>query len=328
MCGALAKFWFNHGHFSEAKLWTKLALEVDDARSPEASARALRTAGFFFGQMAGRDENSELGRKYFEQSLAIWRELGDTREEGFTLSHYSFLLNRLGLVDDARVAAQRSLDICSAAGDQANIARSANNLALTMLENGELAQAKNTLEAALSAARLAEDKYLEALCLQLLGETAVQAGELQDAEEYLAEGLALFDSLNNRPQAARTWLLQGDVAAMKGLADDALDLQRAALGELHAIDDFQGIAAALESIAGTYARMSTNPGLFLTLVSAAAELRRNTRLQLGAARKEMLERFSKTAKEALGEAVAATAIESGKKMKIAEAVELALTTGA
>ena len=324
MCGALAKFWFNHGHFSEAKLWTKLALEVDTGGSPDARARALRTAGFFFGQMAGRDQDSELGKKYFEQSLAIWRDLGDRKEEGFTLSHYAFLLNRLGLVDEARSAAQQSLNICTAANDQANIARSANNLALFMLENGEVERAKDVFEVALSAARHTDDKYLEALCLQHLGETAMHTGELQIADECLVESLDLFNSLRNRPQAARTMLLQGEVAAVKNLATQALELERAALREFHEIEDDQGIASALEAIACTHLRLSVNPGVFLTLVSAADELRRNTKIQLGPARKKTLDLASELATTSLGEAVARSAVESGKKMSLREAVEMAV----
>ena len=75
--------------------------------------------------------------------------MGAEKEEAFTLVHYAFLLYRLGLLDDARRAAQKSLDISSAAGDQANIARSANNLALTWLEIGEFEQARPVFESPL-----------------------------------------------------------------------------------------------------------------------------------------------------------------------------------
>src|SRR4030095_8563891 len=107
MCGALAKFWFNHGHLREAKFWTRLALEADDRSYPEARAKALRTAGFFFGKLAGVGEHSEVGKTYFEQSLAIWQELGAEKVEAFTLVHYAFLLYRLGLLDRVRTASQK-----------------------------------------------------------------------------------------------------------------------------------------------------------------------------------------------------------------------------
>jgi non-specific serine/threonine protein kinase len=324
MCGALAKFWFNHGHLREAKFWTQQALEADDGSYPEARARALRTAGFFFGQLAGVGEDSELGKTYFEQSLAIWQELGAEKEEAFTLVHYAFLLYRLGLLEDARRAAQKSLDISSAAGDQANIARSANNLALTWLELGEFEQARPVFEVALSAARNARDKYLEGLSLHYLGETALRTGELAQAKECLTRGLALCESLGNRPLAARTQLLRGEVASSEGNFVEALELQRAALKDLSEIEDTQGIAAALEALACTLADEGRSHELFLTLRGAAAGLRRDLRIPLSPARARAVERYAESVAAVLDEGSVRAAEEKGRNMSVTQAVEFAL----
>jgi predicted ATPase len=324
MCGALAKFWFNHGHLREAKFWTRLALESDDRSCPEARAKALRTAGFFFGQSAGVGEDLELGKTYFEQSLAIWQELRAEKEEAFTLVHYAFLLYRLGLLDDARRAAQKSLEISSAAGDLANMARSANNLALTWLEIGEFEQAKPTFEVALSAARSAGDKYLEGLSLHYLGETALRTGELAQAKEHLTRSLALCESLGNRPLAARTQLLRGEVASSEGNFAEALKLQRTALKDLSEIEDTQGIAAALEALACTWAEEGWNPDLFLTLRGAAASLRRDLRIQLSPARARAVERYAESVAAALDEGSVRAAEEKGRSMSVTQAVEFAL----
>jgi tetratricopeptide (TPR) repeat protein len=325
MCGALAKFWFNQGHYREAKLWTRLALEADDGNYPEARARALRTAGFFLGQLAGVGEDPEVGKTCFEQSLAIWQELGAEREEAFTLVHYAFLLYRLGLLDDARRVAQQSLDISYANGDQANIARAANNLALTWLETGESGRARPVFEIALAAARVAKDKYLEALSLHHLGETALQSGDHGYAREYLTLSLALFESLSNRPLAARTLLLQGEVASSTGDFPEALTLQSAALKELSEIEDTQGIASALEAVACTLAEEGRSPGMFLTLTAAAAALRRNIRIPLGPARRRVLDRHAETVSASLDESSIRTAEERGRTMSLTQIVELALT---
>ena len=324
MCGALAKFWFNQGHLREAKFWTRLALEADDRSCPEARAKVLRTAGFFFGQLAGVGEDSELGKTYFQQSLAIWQELGAEKEEAFTLVHYAFLLYRLGLLDDARRAAQKSLDISSAAGDQANMARSANNLALTWLEVGEFEQAKPIFEVALAAARSARDKYLEGLSLHYLGETALRTGELVQAKDCLTMSLDLFESLGNRPLAARTQLLRGELACCEGTFVEALELQRAALKDLSEIEDTQGIAAALEALACTWAEEGWSPDLFLTLRGAAAGLRRDLGIPLSPARGRVVERYAESVKAVLDESSVRTAEEKGKSMSVTQAVEFAL----
>lgn len=324
LCGALAKFWFNHGRFREAKFWTRLALEADDGSHPESRARALRTAGFFFGQLAGVGEDPQLGRTYFEQSLAIWRELAIEREEAFTLVHYAFLLYRLGLLDDARRAAQHSLDLSSAHGDQANIARAANNLALIWLETGEFVQARPVFEVALAAARSVRDKYLEGLSLHYLGETALRTGELAQANECLTRSLALCESLGNRPLAARTQLLRGEVASSEGNFAEALKLQRVALTDLSEIEDTQGIAAALEALACTLAEEGRSPDLFLTLREAAAGLRRDIRIPIGPFRGRTVERYAESVAAELDEDSVRAAEEKGRIMSVTQAVEFAL----
>jgi tetratricopeptide (TPR) repeat protein len=265
-----------------------------------------------------------LGKTYFEQSLAIWHELGAEREEAFTLGHYALLLHRLGLLDDARRAAQKSLDICSAAGDHANIARSANNLALTWLEVGEFGQARPVFEVALSAARLAQDKYLEALSLHYLGETALRTGALDQATECLARSLVLCESLSNRPLAARTLLLQGEVASSKCNYPEALKLQRAALKDLSEIEDAQGIASALEAIACTLAEEGRSPDVFLTLTGAATALRRNIGLPLGPDRGRAVARYAETVSASLDENSVQAADERGRTMSVTQLVEFAL----
>jgi tetratricopeptide (TPR) repeat protein len=326
LCGALSKFWFNYGHFHEAKFWTQLVLQADDGIHPEPRARALRTAGFFFGQLAGVGENPQLGRNYFEQSLAIWRELAMEKEEAFTLVHYAFLLYRLGLLDDARRAAQHSLDLSSALGDQANVARAANNLALIWLEAGDFGQAQPIFEVALAAARSVRDKYLEGLSLHYLGETALRTGELAKAKECLTRSFALCESLSNRPLAARTQLLLGEVASFEGNFAEALKLQRAALTDLSEIEDTQGIALALEALACTFAEEGRSPDMFLTLREVAAGLRRDIRIPLGPARGRTIEHYAESVAAALDEDAVRAAEEKGRRMNVTQALEFALST--
>jgi tetratricopeptide (TPR) repeat protein len=241
------------------------------------------------------------------------------------LCHYSFLLNRLGRFSEARSAARQSFEIGTAFGDHANIARSVINFALTLLDSGEMEDAKFVFEDALSEARTAEDHFLEAVCLQKLGETAVQMGELDYAEEYLSQGLKLLKSVANRPLVAYTLLLQGEVAALKDQWDEALDLERDALEEFLEIQDNQGIASALEAIALTHVRAGAEPEMFLTLNSAAAELRRNINLRIRPEREGTLKRITTKATKYVGKTVAGAAIASGREMRISEAVEMALT---
>lgn len=202
------------------------------------------------------------------------------------------------------------------------VTRAANNLALIWLEAGEFGQARPVFEVALAAARSVRDKYLEGLSLHYLGETALRTGELAPAKEYLTRSLALCESLGNRPLAARTQLLRGEVASSEGNFAEALKLQQAALTDLSEIEDTQGIAAALEALACTLAeegRVRT----FSDVEGSSDGLRRDIRIPLGPARGGTMERYAESV-AALDHDSVRAAEEKGRIMSVTQAVEFAL----
>jgi hypothetical protein len=136
--------------------------------------------------------------------------------------------------------------------------------------------------------------------------------------------LALFEALSNRPLAARTLLLQGEVAASRGDFPEALNLQKAALKELSEIEDAQGIATALEAIACTLAELGRRPDMFLTLTGAAAALRRKIRIPLGPARRRIVDGHAETVAESLDAKSARAAEEDGRIMSVTQVVEFVL----
>jgi hypothetical protein len=133
--------------------------------------------------------------------------------------------------------------------------------------------------------------------------------------------------LGNRPLAARTQLLRGEVASSEGNFAEALKLQRTALKDLSEIEDTQGIAAALEALACTCAEEGSNPDLFLTLREAAAGVRRDLRIPLSPARERAVERYAEIVATALDEGSVRAAEDKGRSMSVTQAVEFALGSG-
>lgn len=196
LCGALSRFWFNHGHISEAQTWTKKALAKDDGSNLAARARVLMAAGFFFGQTPGLDQDTELRRSYFEESIRIWEQLGDKRNLGTTLIGYSFFLHRHGEYAKGIEVGERSVKVLRETDSPVLTSRAANNLALTLLETGEFQRALPMLEKALRDARGSNDVFLEAVCLHNLAEVARHMKEFDNADNFATQCLALFQSLN------------------------------------------------------------------------------------------------------------------------------------
>lgn len=324
MCGALSRFWFRHGHISEARRWSKRVLDADTGEFPVARAQALVTAGFFFGQMAGSAEDSDRGRESFEESIRLWRELGDSKGLMFALNSFAFLLNRLGKYEQALDLANESLSIAKAENDSLAIAHAANNLALTYLDVGDFERARPVFEESLEAARSARDTYSQSILLHNLGDLELQTGELEKADLYLAESNALLKAVGDKPLSARTLLLQAEIEAIRGNFDDAMAMHRSALGEFREIGDTQGTATALEAIGCALAGPKRNSWLALILLSAAAKLREDIRLPLGPVRQKMADDCVKAASLAIGKDAARQAETEGREMSLEEIVNAAL----
>ena len=324
MCGSLSRFWFNHGHISEAQAWTKKALDKDDGSNPPARAKVLMAAGFFFGQTTGPDQDTDLRRSYFEESIRIWEDVGDKRNLGITLVGYAFFLNRHGEYPKAIEIAERSVEVLRETDSPVLLARAANNLALTLLETGEFQRALPMLEKALRDARSSNDVFLEAVCLHNLAEVARHMKDFGNSENFAARCLELFESLGLRPNVARTKLLQSEVAAAKGEIDKALDLQMQVLEEFTEIGDNQGIADAIDVIASTMSVQDTDHELAILLASAAATLRGELNVGAGPAREKLFQAQLKKSRSAVGKAAAESAASKGRTLSVAQVTDLIL----
>lgn len=325
ICGALSRFWFNHGHIGEAQKWIKAALKKDDRSSPPARARVLMAAGFFFGQTPGQDQDADLRRAYFEESIDIWTEIGDKRNLGVTLIGYAFFLNRHGEYDKAEKVAEKSVEVLRKTDSHVLISRAANNLALTLLEMGKFDRALPILEEALNDARVSDDVFLEAVCLHNLGEVALHLLQLDKAADFVAGSLRLFESLGLRPNVAKTKLLQGELIAAKGDLEAALKLQREALAEYGEIGDNQGIASAFEAIAATLSLQGRELDLAILLESAAGSLREKLKIGLGPAKEKLFRTQMESTKAAVVAEVTELAASKGRTMSVAQVIELVLS---
>jgi non-specific serine/threonine protein kinase len=327
LCGALGRFWFIRGHISEAIRWTSTALSLDEGRHKDARAKALRTAGFFFGHMADSDAEASRGPECFEESISIWRELDNKRELAMTLTNYSFLLNRRGDFSAANRVIRESLDIFGAIGDFGNFARANHNLALSLLDQGEYEQAIPLFEESLEKARMPDvaDKYLQALCLHNLGEAEYQKGDLKAADKKLKQCLMISKELGHRSLSARSMIIQGELAARRGNYLPALEKQVAALNQLNDINDKQGVIDAIEAIACTRSMLSDDRGA-LILYSGAQRWRATRNIFLGPARQQLLESCLDSSRKRLGKAKTKQLLHESETYELEMIINFAIGT--
>lgn len=77
MACALWRFWEVRGYLTEGREWFKYTLEVRSGALPSIRARALDGDG----RLAWRQTDYQGPRERFEESLALWRSIGDKAGE-------------------------------------------------------------------------------------------------------------------------------------------------------------------------------------------------------------------------------------------------------
>jgi predicted ATPase/DNA-binding SARP family transcriptional activator len=236
LAGALYRFWEISGHYSEGRAYLSEALAREGAggRTKER-ARALNGAGVL-GYYQGDYVVSWFLQ---EESLAIFRELGDRQGVARSLNDLGDVAAAQGKRDAARTLYEESLAIFQELGNRHGAASLLHHLGQIMREQGDFERARSLYEESLSLRRNLGDRESVAWSLHHLGNVAGAQGDYVVSWSLQEESLAIFRELGN-PQGI-AWSLndlgnvtvaQGDHDAARGLYEESLAIFRE-LGNRH-----------------------------------------------------------------------------------------------
>ena len=216
LVAALLWFWRLRGHPGEARRWSQtrrwsMQTAATAEVVPRARAGTLRASAGF---MAWYQGDLESAQSSFEESMAIYRELGAGGRWSLSL-----VLQGLGMVADVRhdkpaahavyaesLARRRELD------DAWGLAQSLDNLGARQLADGDLDVAHASYVEALEIARQTGDRRLIATELSGLASLAAAQGDVSRAVTLYAEALPLDAELHDR------WGAAGRLSALAELA--------------------------------------------------------------------------------------------------------------
>ena len=141
---------------------------------------------------------------YFEQALAIRREIADLPGEAQTASNLADTYRRLRRYDEALALLERALEIQRQAANPYSEAVVLNNLGETYLSLGRVTEAVGSLDHAREMFRDIGEIRGEGYALDNLGEAYLSLGRAAPAIGVLEQALELRDSAGDRFDAADT----------------------------------------------------------------------------------------------------------------------------
>jgi predicted ATPase/class 3 adenylate cyclase len=191
--GSLWRFWQMRGHLREGReRLDRLLAFPSGSASKEARAVALEGAGGVAYWMA----DMSVARRYYEECLAIRRELGEPRAIAEALYNLGFSISyedRTQLnAEAARTVFEEALAMFRQLGDQGAIARALWAIGNARYIAGDYEGAMEPLEEALEIQRRLGNRFDVAWSLFMQGLSLLNRGKTESVEAALGEALSIL----------------------------------------------------------------------------------------------------------------------------------------
>jgi predicted ATPase/class 3 adenylate cyclase len=228
LAGALRVLWHVHGHFTEGRGWLQTML----ARSPDAPAAARADARAGAALLAYRQGDHDGATALFEESLVLFRSLGDSRGTAHALQTLGQIAVARGDLERAGPLLEEALEWCRRAGDNRVAAMALNTIGEVARCRGDYEGARASYEAGLALRREVGDRSGLAVSLGNLGHIALHEGNARRAALLFREALELARELRHKLAAAEYLSGLAGVAVAEGQPVRAARLLGAADGLL------------------------------------------------------------------------------------------------
>lgn len=226
---------------TERLAWLKTGLKLArQAGDPPAELANLLGLVYTYRMLDEYTQSAETA----DQALELARQLGDRRSMAHTLNEWG-LTARLQGSSDAHVYHEQSLALYRALGDRPGIGSNFLNLGFLALDRSDLDVARDYFEQAYAIFRELGNLRRIATSLHFLGIVSTEAQEYDTARSYLEQGLALCRAIGDRRGIAMLVgslsgpvYQQGDKATARAYLEENIAIMR----DLH---DWYGVVAPL-----------------------------------------------------------------------------------
>ncbi|WP_396680131.1 tetratricopeptide repeat protein [Microcystis aeruginosa FACHB-524] len=211
-------------------------------------AASLTSLGIVYDSLGEYQKASE----FYQQSLAITREIGDRWGEAASYNNLGTVYDSLGEYEKAIEFHQQSLAITREIGDRGSEAKSYNNLGIVYYSLGEYQKAIEFHQQSLAITREIGDRGGEAYSYNNLGNVYNSLGEYQKAIEFHQQSLAIKREIGDRGGEAYSYNNLGNVYNSLGEYEKAIEFHQQSLAIKREIGDRGGEAKSYGNLGNVY----------------------------------------------------------------------------
>jgi len=227
LIGAVRYFWTMRGAWAEGKRSVEPALHHTRAQPTRVRAKALGAAGNFALPLGELD----AARSYAEESLALFREVGEPVDIGRSLGGLGAKLAGLGELGRARDLFEEAAVQLREGGDKFSLALVVGNLGDLSLRDGDYARAEALFEEALALHRQLDHEHGVPTALYNLAFLHFRTGHSERARSIANESLLASQLIGDPRFAILSVSLLGSLATREGNAERGGQLLAAAEAE-------------------------------------------------------------------------------------------------
>ena len=185
---------YPRGYLNEGRNQLEVAL-ADGAGSHAARAKALTEVAV----VRTRQSDYEQAQRLLEESLIMYRELGDTYGVAHALECLVVAKTRGSGYGRAAQLGEESLALYRELGHKWGIAMSLTNLGILAQEQGEYERATAHHLESLKLLRVLGDSLSVGYVLRWLGQSSLMQGQLERSAQFLEESQVLLSRLGDKP---------------------------------------------------------------------------------------------------------------------------------
>ncbi|MGH7724802.1 MAG: protein kinase domain-containing protein [Candidatus Eiseniibacteriota bacterium] len=220
LAGALAWFWQVRSRFHEGLDHLTQALSMSPADvSPASSMKQGAHARALWGAANIRSWRGEtdVALAWMEEAIALWRKIGDRREEGLALIGIGWTRLLAGQEERGRATFEESLSVLREVGDPVPIHHAMAALCQSLVALSRVAEARPLAHEVIAVGQADRDRRIEHFGWHFLADCALIEGRCEESLGLYRKSLELARALADRIEIG--FEVEGVAMSLAGLGD-------------------------------------------------------------------------------------------------------------